>query len=153
MVTIAVVSTATQAITQYQSAKHQIASIDQQLAATQKEIQTAEVAEVNERQRIARQEQARIKVAAGQAGLNISGSVSALLQDSAMQNSLARERTRLNAETQQNAAVAEANSMYSRVERPTILGTGLRLATAAGSAYYSGRSIQMQQDAAARGPR
>ena len=152
MVTLAVVGSATQAITEYQTAKHQISAIDQQLAATQKEIQTAEVAEVNERQRIARQEQARIKVAAGQAGLNIGGSVSALLQDSAMQNSLSRERTRLNAETQQNAAIADANSMYSRVQRPTILGTGLRMATSVGSAYYSGKSIRLQQTAADRGP-
>lgn len=152
MVTLAVVGSATSAITEYQSAKNQIASIDQQLAATQKEIRTAEVAEVNDRQRVARQEQARIKVAAGQAGLNISGSVAGLLQDSAMQNSLARERTRLNSESQQNAAIAEANSMYSRVERPTILGTGIRIASSAANAYYGGKSIRLQQQAANRGP-
>lgn len=153
MVTLAVVGTATETISQIQSAKQQTKAINNQLATVQQEIRTSEIAEINDRQRVARQEQARIRVAAGQAGLNIGGSVQALLKDSAMQNTLARERTRLNAENAQNSALADANSMHSRNERPSILGVGLRLATAAGSAYYGGKSVKIGQTAAAKGPK
>lgn len=117
MTTLAVVSTATQVIGEIQAAKTQTRSIDQQLAQQQQQIATQQVAELNDRQRQARREQARIKVAAGQAGLNISGSVTDLLNDSVMQNALAAERTNLNADNQQKAAAAEANSMYSRISR------------------------------------
>ncbi len=111
MTTIAVVGAATETIGQMQSAKAQQKAIDAQLATTQQEIRVAQTAELNERQRVARKEQARIKVAAGEAGLNIGGSVEALLKDSLMQNQLSAERTNLNAESQQRAAAAEANSM------------------------------------------
>lgn len=89
MTTLAVVSTATQVIGEIQSAKTQTRAIDQQLATQQQQIASQQVAELNDRQRQARREQARIKVAAGQAGLNISGSVTDLLNDSVMQNALA----------------------------------------------------------------
>ena len=154
MTTIAVVGAATETIGQMQSAKAQQKAIDAQLATTQQEIRVAQTAELNERQRVARKEQARIKVAAGEAGLNIGGggSVEALLKDSLMQNQLSAERTNLNAESQQRAAAAEANSMSSRIQSPTILGAGLRIATAGAQGYYGGKSIQLQQSAAAKGP-
>lgn len=102
---------------------------------------------------MARQEAARIKVAAGQQGLNIGGSVEAMLRDSLMQNNLATERINLNAETQDRAAIAEANSMHSRNTRPTILGAGLRVAVAGGQAYMGGKSLQIARSDAAKGPR
>lgn len=73
MTTIAVVGAATETIGQMQSAKAQQKAIDAQLATTQQEIRVAQTAELNERQRVARKEQARIKVAAGEAGLKIGG--------------------------------------------------------------------------------
>ena len=69
-----------------------------------------------------------------------------------MQNQLATERTNLNAESQQRAAAAEANSMSSRIQSPTILGAGLRIATAGAQGYYGGKSLQLQQSTAAKGP-
>ena len=152
MTTLAVVSTATQVIGEIQSAKQQTRAIDAQLAQQQQQIQSQQTAELNDRQRQARREQARIKVAAGQAGLNISGSVTDLLNDSVMQNSLAAERTNINADNQQKAAVAEANSMYSRISRPTILGAGLRIAQAGVGGYYQGKGIKLSRDAASKGP-
>ena len=151
MTTIAVVGAATDTISQIQSAKSQTKAIDQQLAVQQHEIETSRVGELNERQRTARKEQARIKVAAGQAGLNIGGSVTSLLNDSLFQNMLATERTNLNADNAQAATAAEANSMYSRIQEPTILGAGLRIATAGAQGYYGGKSIKLQQQAADRG--
>lgn len=151
--TLAVVGTATSVIGEMQSAKHQQRAIDAQLATTQSEIKTAQTAELNDRQRVARQEAARIKVAAGQQGLNIGGSVEAMLNDSLMQNSLATERTNLNAETQERAAIAEANSMHSRNTSPTILGAGLRIATSGAQAYYGSKSLQIAKADAAKGPK
>lgn len=153
MVTLAVVGTATETISQIQSAKQQTKAINNQLATVQNEIRTSEIAEINDRQRIARQEQARIRTGAGQAGLNISGSVQALLKDSAMQSTLANERTRLNAENAQASALADANGMHARNERPSILGAGLRIAMSGANAYYGGKSIQIGKTAAAKGPK
>ena len=153
MVTLAVVGTATSTISEMQAAKQQTKAINNQLATVQQEIRTSEIAEINDRQREARREQARIKVAAGQAGLNIGGSVQALLNDSAMQNSLARERIRTNADMQQTAALADANGMHSRNASPSLLGAGLRIGTSAANAYYSGKSLQIQKTNAGKGPR
>lgn len=152
MTTLAVVSTAASTISEIKSAKSQQRAIDTQLAETQKQIESAESAELNDRKRQVQREQARIRVAAGQQGLNISGSVVSLLQDSAMQGALASERTSLNADNQHKAAVAEANSMYSRISQPTILGAGLRIAQAGVGGYYQGKGISAQQTAASKGP-
>lgn len=151
-VTMAVVSTAASVVGEIQSAKVQKRAISDQLAVQQGEILKAETAELNDRQRTARREQARIKVAAGQAGLNIGGSVEAMLNDSLFQNSLAAERTKLNADSQQNAAVAEANAMYSRINEPTLLSAGLRIGTSAAQGYSSGKSLQIQKQNASKGP-
>lgn len=62
------------------------------------------------------------------------------------------ERTNQNADNQQKAAAAEANSMYSRINRPTILGAGLRIAQAGVGGYYQGKGIKLSQDAASKGP-
>jgi len=153
MVTLAVVGTATSTISEIQSAKQQTKAINNQLAVQQGEIRTAEIAEINDRQRDARREQSRIKVAAGQAGLNIGGSVQALLNDSAMQNSLARERIRTNTDIQQNAALADANGMHARNTRPTLLGAGLKIGLSGANAYYGGKSLQIQKTNAGKGPR
>lgn len=100
----------------------QEAAIREQLAALEDEINETESAEVNDRLRTARKEQARIKVAAGEAGLQLGGSVSLLLTDSLMQAELSNDRTDENAERQLHAGRREANSMLSRVSAPTVLG-------------------------------
>ena len=56
-----------------------------------------------------------------------------------MQGALADERISQNADNQHKAASAEANSMYSRVSQPTILGAGLRIAQAGMGGYYQGK--------------
>ncbi|WP_406853358.1 hypothetical protein WEU32_06890 [Brevundimonas sp. BH3] len=152
MAVVAVASTAMTMVSEYQSAKHQMAAIDQQLAQAQKQVETSRVAELNDRQRVARKEAARVKVAAGQQGLNITGSVTSMLNDSLMQNQLAKERINLNAENEEGAAIAEANSMYSRVERPTALGAALKLGMSGAQGYYSGKSMQISRKNASKGP-
>lgn len=145
MTALAVAGTAASVVSQVQSAKRQEAAIRDQLATTQNEINDKASAEVNDRLREARREQARIKVAAGEAGLKLGGSIDLLLQDSLMQAGLSNERTIGNQERELTAARAEANSMLSRVEKPTILGAGLQLATAGMNGWSSGKSMQISR--------
>ena len=135
LATIAVVTTATQVITEVQAAKNQKAAITAQLAESEQQIETKQTAELNDRARAARREQAKIKVAAGEAGLSLTGSVESLLADTVMQQQLSTERTNLNAETEKRSVRAEANSMYSRIQQPSLIGAGLRIAMAGGTAY------------------
>ncbi|PXA96802.1 hypothetical protein DMC18_00635 [Caulobacter sp. D5] len=151
MTVVSVATTAASVISEVKAAKAQNAAIADQLANSEAEIKSAESAELNERARAARREQARIKVAAGESGVQLgSGSIEALLLDSVTQQQLAGERTQMNAETQQRAAVAEANSMYSRVQSPTLLGAGLRLASAGLQGYSAGTSLEIARKGASK---
>ena len=152
LTTLALASTASSLVTEHRAAKNQNQAIAEAFASQQKEITQTQTAEINERQRQARKEQARIRVAAGQAGLQLGGSVQALLADSAMQSSLFQERVSLNADTRRDASAREANSMYSRVQAPSVLGAGLRLASAGAGGYFNGQGLQIQRANAAQGP-
>lgn len=143
MTSLAVASTAASIVSQVRGAKAQEAAIRDQLQAAEQETNSKAVAEINERQRAARREQARIKVAAGQAGLQLGGSIDTLLQDSLMQAGLAEERITDNRDTELRNTRREANSMLSRVESPTLLGAGLQLASSAVSGYSAGKSLQL----------
>ncbi|WP_264588583.1 hypothetical protein [Sphingobium sp. B2D3A] len=133
---VSVVGTAATVIGQINTAKAQTAAINQQLEQVQDENRLAASAEMFDRMRAARREQARIRVAAGEAGLGLnSGSVGQLLIDSAMQSDLANQRSIANRESRDAAAVAEATSQMSYVQKPTALGAGLQIASAASSAW------------------
>ena len=149
-ISLAVATTAAGIVSEVRAAKSQTKAITTQLATTNKQIDQKATAELNDRQRAARREQARVKVAAGEAGLQLGGSIDLLLKDSLMQAGLAAERTNQNADNERLNATAEANSMLSRVESPTILGAGLRLATAGMQGYASGSNLQINRTNAQR---
>lgn len=151
MTGLAVASAAASVVTQVRAAKKQEAAIRDQLAQSEREINNKATAEINERQRAARREQARIKVAAGQAGLQLGGSIDLLLKDSLMQAGLAEERIEENRTTELRGVRSEANSMLSRVESPTLLGAGLQLAQAGVSGYSAGKSLQIARAGASSG--
>lgn len=142
-ITLAVASTGANIVSQVRAAKAQNKAITETLNRTEVDIKDQATAQVNERLRESRREQGRIKVAAGEAGLQLTGSVQSLLNDSVMQTTLANERTVGNARRQAEGARAEANSAYSRVEAPTALGAGLQLATAAMQGYSAGNSLKI----------
>lgn len=155
MAAVAITTTAASIYSQNKAADAANAAIAQQLADTETEVKKAETAEINDRLRAQRKEQARIKVAAGEAGLQLGGSIELLLKDSLMQSQLAQERTRMNAQSQREAARNEANSMYSRNPKTTALGAGLQLASAGINGWASGSSMQInrERDATAAGRR
>ena len=126
---LAIMTTVASVAGEMQSAKHQAKAIAAQQAQVAEENRRATSAEMFDRDRAARREQGRILTAAGEAGLSLnSGAVDSLLLDSAMQQSLANQRSLANMESRIAASDAEANSMRSRIASPTLLGAGIRIA-------------------------
>lgn len=147
---LAVASTAATIYSANRAADAQEAAIRDQLSMLEAESVTTETADVNEHLRAMRKEQARIRVAAGEAGLQLgSGSIETLLKDSMMQTSLAASNTRLNAERDRRAARAEANRGLSGIQKDTFLGAGLKLASAGVSGWSQGSSLQISRERAA----
>lgn len=116
---------------QAKQAKAQNAAISAQLDVTNEEARRKATAEIFDASRAARREQARIRAAAGEAGLALTGSVDALLFDSAMQAELNYDRSIANLESRTTANVAEANAAYSTVSNPSALSAGLQLGASA----------------------
>lgn len=144
---LAVASSAATIYSANKAASAQEAAIREQLALLEEESVKTETADVNEHLRAMRKEQARIRVAAGEAGLQLgSGSIETLLKDSMMQTSLAASNTRLNAERDRRAARAEANSSLSSIQKDTLLGAGLKIASAGVSGYSQGRALQITRN-------
>ena len=150
-VTLAVTAMATTAasvVSQISAANAQNKAISQQVAQSYQQVNNQQAAEENDRMRAARKEQARIKVAAGESGLQLGGSIEQLLLDNQMSTGLANERSALNADNQRQSIQAEANKMHSQVQKPTLLGAGLQIATAGLGGYAQGSSLQLARKAA-----
>lgn len=138
-IALAVVSTVGavgQVITANKTAKAQERAIRAQHERVAEENRDAASAEMFDQMRAARREQARVRTAAGEAGLGLNGgSIEGLLFDSAMQMELQGSRTLANLESRQAAADAEAESMLSQIQKPTLLGAGLQIGSAAASGW------------------
>jgi len=101
-------------VAQAKSAKAQTKAIRQQQAVVAEENRRAASGELFDQMRATRREQARIRVASGEAGLSLqSGTIENLLMDSAMQGQLQGSRTMANLESRQAATTAEAASCSS----------------------------------------
>lgn len=136
VVAASVVSTGATIYNQVQSANRQERAIRNQQEVVAQETRDQATGELFDQMRAARREQARIRTAAGEAGLSLSsGSIEGLLNDSEMQGELANDRTVANMESRQRANTAEARSMLSQISKPTALGAGLQLGTAAAGAW------------------
>lgn len=138
---LAVVTTAVSTIGEIQSANSANKAIKAQYAAKTKEVDQAATAEINNRLREARREEARITVAAGESGLSLeSGAVKALQSDAEMQAGLANQQSLANRESRKEAARTEANA--NMVSKPTALGAGLRIAIAGANAAQQGGAFK-----------
>ena len=146
MAAVAVVSTATSLVGQQESAAAQQSAINQQLTTNYQQIGKQEQAQTNDRLRSARQEDSRIKVAAGEAGLSLgSQSIETLLLNNQMQTGLSTERTQLNADTQRQNAEAEANHSLAQTSTSSALGAGLQLGLSAANGYFQGSNLQLRK--------
>lgn len=150
---IGVVSAAASSVAQIKSAKAQTKAIREQQAVVREENRQVATAETFDVMRAARREQAKIRTTAGEAGLSLdSGSVEGLLLDSAMQSELARDRVLANLESRHSAATAEASSALSRIQKPTALGVGLNIATAAADGWASIDAAKLKKATPANTP-
>jgi hypothetical protein len=130
---LAAATTAVSVVGQIQAANSANKAIKAQHAVQQKQIDQASADEISQRLRQMRREQGRIMVAAGESGLSTeSGSVSALLADSAMQAGLSNQTSLANRESRKEAATADANTKF--VSKPTALGAGLQIGLATAQA-------------------
>ncbi|MBD8677557.1 hypothetical protein IFT55_03770 [Sphingomonas sp. CFBP 13720] len=122
---------------QIKSANAQTKAINAQRTVVREETRQKASAELFDSMREGRREQAKIRAASGEAGLSLSsgGSIESLLLDSAMQTELANDRTIANMESRHRANEADADSMLSRIQKPTALGAGLQIASAAASGW------------------
>jgi len=131
---IAVASAATSVIGEVQAANANNKAVNAQNIQRKKEIDQAATADINDRLREARREQGRIAAAAGEAGLSLgSGSVEALLLDSAQQAGLANSRSLANRESRKAASDAQAQTQIT--SKPTLLGAALKIGLSGGAAY------------------
>lgn len=147
MIAASVASTAVSVVTQAQSAAAQTKALQTQQATQEQQIRTAETAQINDQARAARSQQARIKTAAGAAGLSLgSGSIEDLLLNSVQQQGLADSRIQLNAGEQVSESRAEGAAAASRIQSPTLLGAGLQLGLSGLNGYFQGSSLQIQRD-------
>jgi hypothetical protein len=133
---LSVAGTTASVIGQAQAAKAQTAAIREQQATMREETRQEATGQLFDQMRATRREQARVRAAAGEAGLSLSsGSIEGLLNDSTMQGNLQGERTLANMESKHEANTAEANSQLSRIQSPTLLGAGLQIASSAAEAW------------------
>lgn len=125
-------------------------ALREQLVNIEAEAGVTATSEVNDNLRAMRKEQARTRVAAGEAGLQLgSGSIEGILKDSLMQAGLATSATRLNQTRTNSSSTAETNSRLSQLQKDSALGAGLKIGSAAISGYASGKSIQISRTATA----
>jgi hypothetical protein len=143
-----VASTTANVIAQTKSAKAQTKAINEQRAVVREETRQEATGQLFDQRRATRREQASIRTAGGEAGLSLSsgGSIENLLLDSAMQMELANDRTIANMESRHRADEAQANSMLSRIQKPTALGAGLQIASAAASGWSGIENAKIRRD-------
>lgn len=121
---------------QRETAKAQVALIEEQRRNALEEIQTKASVEMGERIRAARREAARRRVAAGEAG------ISGQSLDLDIANTFGEANHDLGAIARDAAYASRAANMRARsehlgVRKPSILGAGLQIATSGLSAYHA----------------
>jgi hypothetical protein len=143
-----VASAAANVVAQTKTAKAQTKAINDQRTVVREETREQASAELFDRMRAGRREQAKIRAASGEAGLSLSsgGSIENLLLDSAMQTEMATDRTIANMESRHRANEADADSMLSRIQKPTALGAGLQIASAATSSWSGIQSAKIRKN-------
>lgn len=139
-------STAAGIVQTNQMAKRTEKAIKAQAAVAREETRAEATAELFDQMRAARREAGRTKAAAGEAGVNLdSGSIEALLMDSAMQTELKNDRTLANMESRHNQNVAEANAALSRIEKVSPIQAGIQLAAAGASAWSGVQNAKIKK--------
>ena len=148
LIGLSAASTAAGLYAQHETAKKQVAAINQQNEVQADEIAKAAGRELTERARAARRERATARAAASEAGLNLnSGSFMAVLQASAFNQYNDQGTIIQNERGQQRARQARARSEIAGVQTPDYLAGALRIGASAYGTY------NQDQEAIAAGTR
>lgn len=144
----AVASTTANVISQTKAAKAQTKAINAQREVVREETRQEATGKLFDQMRATRREQAAIRTAGGEAGLSLSsgGSIENLLLDSAMQSEMSNDRTIANMESSHRANEAQADSMLSKIQKPTALGAGLQIASTAASAWSGAQDAKIRKN-------
>lgn len=141
---IGVVQTGASVIAASKAANAQEKAIREQRSRVAEENRVQASTELFDQTRAARREQATIRTAAGEAGLALnSGSIESMLMDSAAQLEFAQSRSIANMESRNAANDAEAESMLSQVQKPTLLGAGLQIGASIASGFSGVESAKI----------
>lgn len=144
---VSVASTIGGQIAASKSAKAQERAIRSQQKLVREETRRKATNELFDQMREMRRQQGKIRSAAGEAGLGLhSGAVEGLLFDTAMQKELQGDRTLANMESRHAANTADAASMLSQIQKPTLLGAGLQVGASALSAYSAASKAKIAKD-------
>lgn len=136
MIGLSAATTAAGLYTQHQSAKKQVAAINEANEAQADEISKAAGKEMTERARAARRERGAMRAAASESGLNLaSGSFMAALQTSAFNQYNDQGTVIQNERGQQRSRAARARSEMAGVQMPDYLSGALRIGASAYGAY------------------
>lgn len=132
-------------ITQAKAAKAQTKAIRSQQEVVAEENRKATSAELFDQMRASRREAAKVRTAAGEAGLGLnSGSIDGILFDTAMQLELQTGRSIANMESRHAANTSEAESALSQIQKPTLLGAGLQIGASAAGAWSGVQGAKLQ---------
>ena len=136
MIGLSAATTAASLYTQHETAKKQVAAINQQNEVQADEIAKAAGRELTDRAREAIERRAVARAAASEAGLNLnSGSFMAVLQASAMNQYNDQGTIIQNERGQQRARAARARSEIAGVQTPDYLAGALRIGASAYGTY------------------
>lgn len=140
--TLMVASQAAQEVGKRQIAARQFGANAAQRSAQNEEIANAASTKAGERVKQSRAEQARLLVAAGEAGVG-GNSVSAVIGDAGAQADFDVANIGQDAYFQDRASEARFLSANASVDNPTAFSTGLNLVTAGIGGYATGKSLEV----------
>ena len=141
MTGLAIGSSAVSQVGQVVQANRTASALDTQRRAQAQEISAQAEGQLGERVKQARRERARLRVAAGEAGVG-GGSVSAQLRDSFAQQNQDAATIARNARFADRASEARTESAFAQIDRPNLLTAGLQIATAGYSGYSQGLQLE-----------
>ncbi len=145
MLAISLASGVASAIGTRRTAKNQMEALAEQRDAQNEEIAGKAGREMGERVKQGRAEQARLRVAGGEAGID-GQSFAANMMDVAFQQDFDLAAIEKDAEYAQRASGARYKSGLAGVKNPGVLESGLQIAKAGASGYASGLQIKKARE-------
>ena len=148
---LSMASTATGLFAQRQAANAQLEALETQRQAQAEELSAQAEQRMGERVKKARRERARLRVAAGEAGI-AGASFEAVLADSFAQQNQDLATIAKNVAFADRASQARFRSAVAQVDRPTLVSSALQIGLSGAQGFQSGLQIQAARPAPTPAP-